>query len=124
MLDYIGAREYYVADYFGKAHGYWYDLTMPINLEFFPLIDNASVIFSAVQFALYTHPNRIYLVGCDCSSMRKHFYGIDASQTYEAEILINNWKRMKAHIDLFFPEVEVVSINPIGLAGVFKDEYL
>jgi len=32
-----------------------------------PLGDFCSVVFSAMQFALWTNPKTIYLVGCDCS---------------------------------------------------------
>ena len=42
-------------------------------LEVEPIGDWGGCIFSALQFALYTTPNKIYLVGCDCSNLG-HFY--------------------------------------------------
>ena len=117
--DYINANTYYIHDYFPGHINY----SLPIELEYFPLADNASTIFAAIQFALYTHPKRIYIVGCDCSYLLgQHFDGTIAPPM-ELKIVYENWKRMKKHISIYYSDIEIISVNPVGLVGFFRDCY-
>ena len=82
--------------------------------------------FPALQFALWTRPKRIYLVGCDCSSLGYCSGILDktAAQTkfpLDVERLLYGWTKMKEFIEKFYPDVEIVSVNPVGLKGMFKD---
>ena len=95
------------------SNNFAYDISVEPFGEF------KSTIFSALQFALYTHPKRIYLAGCDCSS--NYFYGEDDIHKYP--YLISEWMKMKKIISEIFPDIEVISINPVGLKGMFKDIY-
>ena len=76
-----------------------------------------SVIFPAMQFALWTNPRTIYLVGCDCSE--GHFYGQDG-QKIDASVLIPFWIQFKEFAQMHYPETKIISINPVGLKGVFE----
>ena len=82
------------------------------------LTDGRSVVFSAMQFALFTNPKRIYLIGCDCTS--GYF---DNTVGADASILIEGWKQLKKFADTYYPETEIISVNPKGLKGIFKDLY-
>lgn len=84
-----------------------------------PISDFGGSVFSAMQFLAYTHPKRIYLVGCDCS-ISNHFYG-GKSENFSGQI--ERWKKVKAIFDRFYPDIEIVSINPVGLKGLFRDIY-
>ena len=77
--------------------------------------------FSAMQFLMFANPKRIFLVGCDCSSgyaynKEKNFISV----TGQREIWINH---IKPHMDRYFKNIEMISINPVGLKGQFKDVY-
>ncbi len=85
-----------------------------------PIGEFGSVVFAAAQFALWTNPRRIYLVGCDCSSSQ-HF---DGTRSEEMGHLIANWKKFKEFQEIYYPDVEIVSVNPVGLKGLFKDIYI
>lgn len=116
---YIGAKDYYVCDYFRN----WIKYNIPLNMVYYPVVDNASSIFAAMQFALYTHPKRIYIVGCDCSCLKgQHFDGSEYKHM-DFQRVNENWDRMKHYIDVYYPDISVVSINPIGLSGMFEDVY-
>ena len=85
-----------------------------------------STVFAAMQFALWTNPRRIYIVGCDCSQTG-HFF--DESKT-RADVekdhkvkLVDDWRDFKQFAQLFYPKTEIVSVNPVGLKGLFKDLY-
>ena len=80
------------------------------------MVCGGSVVFSAIQFALFTNPKRIYLVGCDCSS--GHFDN-DSKETLLH--LIKTWKKLKKFAEIYYPETEIISVNPVGLKGLFKD---
>lgn len=82
------------------------------------LVDGGSSTFSAMQFALFTNPKRIYLVGCDCSS--GYFDGKGGN---DATPFIKVWKELKKFADIYYPETEIISVNPVGLKGLFTDLY-
>ncbi len=85
-----------------------------------------TVTFSALHFALYTYPKRIYLVGCDVSS-EGYFDGTVDNETIikdaTAESHIKGYHMMKDFARIHYPETEIISINPVGLKGIFKDIY-
>lgn len=104
------------------------DCSLNSNLSVYPLFTHASVSFPAIHFALWTHPRKIYLVGCD-STAAPYWDGKGREQDYlvQAEKVNNNmiegYKKLKTFADLYYPDVEIISINPVGLKGIFKDVY-
>lgn len=110
---------------------------IPIAPDFsrMPISDFTSVIFHAMQFALLTNPRRIYIVGCDMNmtvgGANNHFvdrkinYGMPPEQCtpfHNAryhETLHYGWREMRQHCKQYFPNLEIVSINPVGLRGFF-----
>lgn len=119
IADYIGAKTYYVHDYMSRNIQY----KIPVNIEFFPIVDNSSTIFSALQFALYTHPRKIYIVGCDCSYIHGQHFDDVKGIPMNVKVVFDNWKKMKEYIEIYFPDIEIISINPVGLKGFFTDMY-
>lgn len=85
-----------------------------------PLGDAYSVVFPAMQFILWTNPKRIYLVGCDCNT-NGQFYG--NTNNLAVNDVIDGWKKMKNFAKIYYPDTEIISINPVGLKGIFKDIY-
>lgn len=92
------------------------------DLEYCGLMDYGSTIFNAAHFATYTHPKRIYLVGCDCSNSG-HFDNSPPYNDLRVGSLLNGWHRFKEYCTWYYPDIEIISINPVGLKGVFKDVY-
>lgn len=91
------------------------------DLSTMPLANCGTIVFSALQFALWTNPRRIYLVGCD-STATGHFYnksektGLPPSKAMRA-----SYQRFRNFAANFYPETEIISVNPIGLKGIFHD---
>ncbi len=97
---------------------------MPIDIACAPLMVYESVITAAFQFALWTHPRRIYLVGCDCSNAG--YFKQDKSevpQFLRTGPMGQAWEIMKTFAQRVYPDIEIISINPVGLKGLFKDMY-
>ncbi|MDR0515949.1 MAG: hypothetical protein LBH25_02785 [Fibromonadaceae bacterium] len=113
------------------------------EIDKYPLWGGSTSAIQAMQIAFWTNPKQIYLVGCDCSvgikyekpqyfteTKRDHTVDRKAENKkfandygdYE-EMLIFAWKRMKLFAKKHYPETEIISINPVGLKGLFKDEY-
>lgn len=90
------------------------------NIEYYPLATLGSVIFYALQFAIYTRPKRILLVGCDCSD-DGHFNDEGAT---DYGFMIDGYRYLKEFISLHYPDVEIISVNPVGLKGMFRDVYM
>jgi hypothetical protein len=103
-----------------------YNATAHLDICKAPLADFGSVIFPAVQFALWTYPKRIYIVGCDCNAFQKgHFDGskITVDNPIKDERFTYGWGRIKEFQNIYYPDVEMISVNPVGLKGLFKDTY-
>ncbi len=82
-----------------------------------PIGDFDFTAMVALQFALFTNPRRIYLVGMDCTN--NFFYGSGSNHDYQKTI----WHKFAEFARINFPETEFISVNPVGLKGLFKDLY-
>ena len=91
-----------------------------INIECEPFGDIGSTTFSALQFACYTHPRKIYLVGCDASSSYSETGGRGV-QDYTFSIKL--WQSFADFVKAIYPDTQVISINPVNLKGMFEDIY-
>lgn len=104
-------------------------LALDISSE--PLGNYETVSLQAMQFMLYTNPARIYLVGIDCNTSTKgHFVGNvyedkrrEENTKKNDEQSVKSWLELKSFIELYYPSVEIISVNPVGLKGIFKDYY-
>nr|WP_325295671.1 hypothetical protein [uncultured Oscillibacter sp.] len=92
------------------------------DIEHYPLMGLGSIIFSAFHFALHTRPKRILLIGCDCSSAG-HYDGSIGMSGSAGSFLVNSWKWVKDFTNRFYPGTEIISVNPVGLKGLFRDVY-
>jgi hypothetical protein len=97
------------------------------DIRFHPLFDSFSVVFPALHFALFTNPKRIYLVGCD-TTYDGYFDGTTQleSACQKQKILIDvitGFRRIKEYSAQWYPETEIVSINPVNLRGLFSDVF-
>ncbi|MCM1339130.1 MAG: glycosyltransferase [Muribaculaceae bacterium] len=90
-------------------------------LEYCGLMDFSSVAFPATQFAFYTRPQKIYLVGCDCSNAG--YFDKSSAGAVDLSPLVRGWVQMKKYQETYFPDIEIISINPKGLRGVFREVY-
>ena len=86
-----------------------------------PFGDAYSIAFPAMQFILWTNPRKIYLVGCDCS-LSGYNDKKDGQNSLAVDNVIEGWKKMKEFAKTYYPDTEIISINPVGLKGVFKDD--
>lgn len=93
------------------------------DLEVRPLLDAYSVVFSALQFAIYTHPKKLYLIGLDTSNNGHYFSFGGGDGKYLTENMIKIYKKFKTFAQIHYPDVEIISVNPVGLKGLFKDVY-
>ena len=107
-----------------------YSDNIPVDIDHFPLWHGGSVIYSAMQFALWTNPKRIYLVGCDSAGQVdslhwNHFddSNADSHNIVPIEALVENWKKIALFAKTMYPDTEIISINPVGLKGLFNDIY-
>lgn len=91
------------------------------NIEYYPMAGGHwSLIFPVLQFAVYTRPKRILLVGCDCSDAGQFIP--DDLHWYEPRWL-DGYIGFKDFIAQYYPDIEIMSVNPVGLKGMFHDVY-
>ena len=92
---------------------------------------NHSIIFSPMQLLLYAGVKRIYLVGCDCGGKHSCIDVEDMTGELQSERefdhhteFVANWEEFLPFKVKHYPDVEIISVNPGGLAGMFTDLYL
>lgn len=125
-----GARKYYT-DLFLTGNGF--DSRFAIDIDAMPIGNMPNIAIQAMQIVLFSHPKIIYLVGCDATV--GHFTDAGLSQKEIQKInedvklcvasdrTMEKWKELKKFAQRVYPDIEIVSINPIGLKGLFRDEY-
>ena len=94
--------------------------TFNYDISILPLPSFGSIAFAALNFIAWMHPRRIFLVGCDCSA-GGHF--VDNKDTSHYGYMLHGWNQAKLFLSYHYPDIEIISINPVGLKGMFKDIY-
>lgn len=96
------------------------------DITYYPLMGGYSIIFQALQFAVFTRPKRILLIGCDCST-NGHYDDTSPQSVFEKNHIISMWikgyKALKKFSEQHYPDMEIISVNPVGLRGMFHDMY-
>ena len=76
-----------------------------------------SSIFVTLQMIAYMGIKKIYLAGCDCDGgnifIKKHFH---------YKNLIEQWVNIKSYFKDNFPDLEIYSLNPVGLKDIFPED--
>lgn len=118
----IGAKRFLISDVgVPDINGGQFDVIQPDITKGLLYDRGGGTVFSALQFALFTSPKEIYLVGCDCTQggyFKKISGCIEQKLLEKTEYL---WHEAKAFIDQFYPNTKVISVNPVALKGVFED---
>ena len=109
----------YHMDMLPNIFGWQSEFTLDIGTQ--TLGGLGTVVMSALQFAMWTNPRRLFLVGCDCSSGGAHFYKDTKPQFLDTAPLIERYKEFKRFAHIYYPDTEIISVNPVGLKGLFKD---
>lgn len=95
---------------------------LPYDISINPIYDAGGTVFSALQFALYTQTPKIYIVGCDCSVGHFHDEGKNGLGA-NLQDQVFWWQKFKEHVETYYPHTEIISVNPVGLKGMFRDVY-
>ena len=80
-----------------------------------------SVMFPAIQFALWTNPERIYIVGCD--NNLSGYYNSKCKNILKTNKIYEGFLKVKDFAEIFYPDTKIYSVNPVGLKGIFNDIY-
>ncbi len=120
------AEKYNIFKYYSAAR-MWLP-AMDFSWELFPditchpLADFSSISFAALHFALFTHPEKIYLIGLDTNVGGNNIFD-GKNGNYDIKNMLNGYKKFKEFAKIYYPDVEIISVNPVGLKGLFKDVY-
>jgi len=82
-----------------------------------------TVTCTALQFIMWCNPKRVFLVGCDCSNGGAHFYKDNKPTWLALDDLKQSYGEFKCFAARYYPDTEIVSVNPVGLKGLFRDWY-
>ncbi len=101
------------------------------DIRYHPIRCFGSTSFAALSFALFTYPKEIYLVGFDTASFGSHFYKhpdpkyseTSKNSTPSLSAMKVGYAKFKMFAQQYYPDTDIISVNPIGLKGLFKDLY-
>lgn len=106
-----------------------------VDIDRRPLGCFLDVFFEAVQFALYMNPEKIYLAGLDHKGGHFSYKNLSEDQKEKDCQMISEFfdsvlekvrllcEKLKDFASVYYPDTEIVSVNPVGLKGIFKDWY-
>jgi hypothetical protein len=100
-------------------------LMYPIDISVSPLRSYGTTFHLMMQIALWMHPEKIIIVGADTFGY-KHASKInclEAEKRCDYSQFVFGWRKLKEYIDQIYPDIEIQSMNPVGLRGVFQDVY-
>lgn len=112
----------YDYDLYGPKFENTRKMVFPLDISAAPFKSYGTTLYILFQFALWTHPDKIYVVGADCSKGYANKLNVTDSD-YDHSWMIRPWRKLAEFAKANYPDIEIISINPIGLKGVFKDEY-
>lgn len=120
-------EEYNIYRYYTSARRYLFGLDYSFesiypNIDIHPLADYNSVSFSALHFALYTYPKKIYLIGLDTNKGGINFFE-KCDGLYNTKNMLRGYQKFKEFTKMYYPETEIISVNPVGLKDIFKGVY-
>lgn len=92
---------------------------IPYDISAQPLADYQNVVFAALQFALWTNPREICLVGCDCSRMG-HF-DTKKPNWLDLDAVFAGYDDITAFAGKWYPDTEIKVIRPVGLKGRYEE---
>lgn len=123
VVEEHGARRYFACEPICELY---------TDITSYPLMGMHTIALHALQFAIFTRPKRILLVGCDCYCGGQYKHYNEAVQPGEEDLVlaersvqiwIKGYKMIKDFTDQFYPDTEIISVNPVGLKGMFHDMY-
>lgn len=87
--------------------------------------------FSVIQFVLYINPEKIYCAGLDHKGGHFNYKNLSEDQK-ECQMISKLFdsslekvrvlcEKFKDFASVYYPDTEIISVNPIGSNGIFKD---
>ncbi len=101
------------------------------DICYHPIRCYGSTSFAALSFALFTYPKEIYLVGFDTADLGNHFYKhpdpkyseTGKNSTPVLPVMKVGYAKIKMFAQQYYPDIDIISVNPVGLKGLFHDVY-
>ncbi len=127
LMEQKGVEMYYVEGFHPGIYGTTIEnsrkFAFPLDISAVPFKSYGTTFHVAFQFALWTRPEKIYIVGAD-SYGKAHAKGLDYGEIpVDCRMFIKPWRKIKEFAEAYYPDTEIISLNPVGLKGIFKDEY-
>ena len=90
------------------------------DISSLPIPNFGDIIFTAIQFIFWTNPKTIYIAGYDI----KKYLNFEVENNISLyRDTINLWRSLEIFRNNFYPNTNIISINPVGLSNIFKDIY-
>lgn len=91
------------------------------NLSVSPLVCYGTTAHFAFEFALWTHPRTIYLVGMDCADGHCEGLGYAPQEGDVPESYIAGWRILKQFASCYYDDVRIQVVRPVGLKDIFPE---
>lgn len=126
-----GAKKYYTDGYMysGVANS-----KLIVDIDRMAIANTYNIGIQIMQVAFFMNPAKIYLAGIDANVSGHFAYDeidtmdekktrISQKRFVDIDSVKDQWKKVIEFRDIYYPDTQVISINPVGLKGMFVDEY-
>lgn len=94
------------------------------ELELFPVYQCGTITHNMLHILLYAGAAVIYLLGCDVQPSGYFDDRVNPrQQEMPVEALRSGYAQLRALQQQHFPHTRIISVNPLGLRGLFEDAY-
>ena len=113
-----------------KTNAWTYPSEFAFNIDTEIIGNFCTISLQAMQFLLYTNPKRVFLVGIDTTN-NGHFSGSEYDEAVRNGEKVDDlhrwsardWGKLKDFAEIYYPDTEIISVNPIGLKALFRNVY-
>lgn len=120
-----GVETIYVDSYDYDLYGSRFEnarkFVFPLDISVSPIKSYGTTFYGMFQFALWTHPEKIYIVGADCS--KGYARCANDASVIDHSWMVRPWRKLAEFAKMNYPDIEIIALNPVGAKGIFKDEY-
>ena len=133
FIEKSNSKKYYTDSFIFKDP---FDSRFACDIDKLPLGTMPNIALSVLQVALFMRPKTIFIVGCDAT--QGHFIeprSLDIKErnklnedhehiaSYKSDKVMAKWKEFRRFAEIHYPDVRIISINPVGLVGIFEDVF-
>lgn len=126
-----GAKKYYTDAFMFPSTT---NSKLVVDIDRMAIANTHNMGIQVMQIILFMNPSKVYLAGIDASANGHFSYeGLsekmkerlddDLKRFVNINVVKSEWQEVLEFRNIYYPNTQIISINPVGLKGIFIDKY-